>query len=391
VALPLGYSLRNLRRRPWRTLLTVAGIAVVVFAAALMAALSRGVQLRLAATGEPANLLVISRKGQNLIFSSIEADELAQLSSLPGAARGPDGNPLVAHELMDVAPVAVEFAGRLARSPVNVRGVKPLAYQVHRCLRVTAGRLPEGPLEVLAGSAAHVRLGLPAEALAPGRRLRMYDQDWTVCGTFSAAGTLFESELWVDDAQLLTRLRRSTYSFAVARMAGPAEVAAALPLFRQSGAFEKFFRGWSEPAYYREYLESLSWIYWLSLAMAAAVTAAGALIGVNTMYTAVLNRVREMAMQRVLGFSRPDILKGLLAESLVMAALGGALGACAALALDGMQFKFSQGVFRLAVDGWVLGAGLVQAVLIGLVGALVPAAKGLRLTVIQALRYGRDA
>jgi len=391
VALPLAYALRNLNRRRWRTLLTAAGIGVVVFAAASMGALSRGVQARLAATGEPQNLLLLSRKGENIIFSAIEADELVGLQALPGVAKGPEGGPLVSPELMDVAPVEVRLGDLSRRGPVNVRGVRPVAYQVHRSLRVTAGRLPEQPFEVLAGAAAHVRLGLPAGALAPGRQLRMYNRDWTVCGNFSASGTLFESELWTDDAQLQAQLRRRSHSFVVARLEDPGRVREALPLFRQSGAFEKYFKGWPEPDYYREYLASLSWIYWLSVGLALAVTLAGALIGINTMYTAILNRIREIAVQRILGFGRLDILAGLLAESLAMALAGGALGVAAALALNGLQFKFSQGVFRLVVDGYVLGAGLLQAALIGLVGALIPAVKGLRLTIVQALYHGREA
>jgi ABC-type lipoprotein release transport system permease subunit len=264
-------------------------------------------------------------------------------------------------------------------------------YQVHSCVRVAEGRLPEQPFEVLAGCTAHVRLGLPAAAFAPGRKVRIYNQEWTICGRFAARGMLFESELWVEDTQLMTLLRRRSYSFAVARMESPDQVRAALPLFSQSGALEKYFKAWPASPYYVEYLGSLSWTYWLSLVMAAAVTLAGALIGMNTMYTAILNRVRELATQRVLGFARLDILAGLLLGSLVMAGVGGPLGIALALGLDGIQFKFSQGVSRLVVDSFVMGAGAAQAAFIGLLGALIPAYKGLRLTVVQALRCGRDA
>jgi ABC-type antimicrobial peptide transport system permease subunit len=170
-------------------------------------------------------------------------------------------------------------------------------------------------------------------------------------------------------------------------MEAPEHVGAALPLFSQSGALEKYFKGWPEPAYYREYLESLTWVYWLSLLMVLAVTLAGVLIGINTMYTAILNRIREIATQRVLGFARSDILKGLLFESLVVALLAGAAGVLAAYALNDLQFRFSQGVFRLAVDPTVMATGLVQAVLIGIVGAAIPSYKGLKLTIVDALRY----
>lgn len=372
-----------------RTLLTALGIAIIVFAAVLMAAFSRGVQMRLAATGEAQNLLVISRKGENIIFSAIEADEVVQLQSLPGLAETLEGQPLVSPEVMDVAPAVVEVDGRKFRSPANIRGVQAIAYQVHPRIRVTEGRLPEQSNEILVGASAHARLGAPPGALDLGRTLRVYNKEWTVCGKFAAEGTLFESEIWADLNQLQTELRRRSYSLVVVRMNSPADVTAALPQFAKAGSLERYFKAWSEEAYYVHYLASLGWVYWLTLALAAAVTLAGVLIGVNTMYTAILNRVREIATQRVLGFSRFTILRGLIFESLIIALVGGVAGVAAGLLLNDYQFRLSQGVFRVVVDPLVMGGGLAQALLIGLLGALIPAAKGLRMGIVDGLRFGR--
>lgn len=383
------YSLRNLLRRPVRTLLTMLGIAIVVFAAVLMAAFSRGVQTRLAATGEAENLLAISRKGENVIFSAIEADEVVQLNSLPGVAENLDGQPLVSPELMDVAPAVAEFNGRKFRSPANIRGLQSIGYQVHTSIRVKEGRLPEEAQEILVGSAAHARLGVPAEALAIGRTLRLYNKEWRVCGTFAADGTLFESEIWTNLDQLQTELRRRSYSLVVVRMTSSAALTAALPQFARAGSLEKNFKAWPEQTYYVEYLGSLAWVYWLTLALASIVTLAGVLIGVNTMYTAILNRIREIATQRVLGFSRLSILKGLILESLLIALLGGALGVAAGLLFNDHQFRLSQGVFRVVVDPLVMGGGMAQALLIGFLGALIPSVKGLRMEIVDGLRFGR--
>jgi len=383
------YAFRNLLRRPVRTTLTALGIAIDVFAAALMAAFSRGVQTRLAATGEKENLLAISRKGENVIFSAIEADEVVHLQSLPGLAETFDGQPLVSPELMDVSPTVAELNGQKYRSPANIRGVQPIAYHVHTRLRVVEGRLPESPNEILVGAVAHTRLGAPEESLKVGRILRAYNKKWTVCGRFTADGTLFESEIWMDLNQMQTELRRRSYSLVVVRMNSPEDVAAVLPKFAQAGSLEKYFKAWDEQSYYVHYLGSLAWVYWLTLALAGAVTMAGVLIGVNTMYTAILSRIREIATQRVLGFSRFSILKGLILESLTIAALGGALGVAASLLVNDHQFRLSQGVFRVVVDPLVMGAGMVQALLIGFLGALIPAIKGLRMGIVDGLRFGR--
>jgi putative ABC transport system permease protein len=97
----------------------------------------------------------------------------------------------------------------------------------------------------------------------------------------------------------------------------------------------------------------------------------------------------EIATQRVLGFSRLSILKGLVLESLLLALLGGVIGVAAGLLLNDYQFKLSQGVFRVVVDPLVMGGGMEQALLIGFLGALIPSVKGLRMDIVDGLRYGR--
>ncbi|MHC4915578.1 MAG: ABC transporter permease [Planctomycetota bacterium] len=380
--LPLTYSLRNLRRRPWRTAMTAGGIFLVVFAAVLMLSLSRGIAVRTAATGEPANLLVISRKGENAMFSAVEEDEVVHLRNLPAAARGTDGGPLVSPELMHVS--TVECAGR--RAPVSVRGVQPIAYEVHRCVRVTGGRLPEGSFEILAGETSHVKLGVPAEALAPGKKVTFEGRDWTICGTFEAGGSLFESEFWTKESDLQTVLRRRTHSFAVVRLESSARAPEALAAFSRTGALQKYFKGWTEAAYYRDFTGGIAWIRWLATAMVLVITVAGALIGVNTMYTAMISRTREIATQRVLGFSRTDILFSLTVESAAVSLLAGAVGAAGGLLLNGFAMRLSQAAFFLVADLPVVAVGIGLALFVGVAGALLPAAHGLRLNIARALR-----
>jgi len=152
--------------------MTAAGIAVVVFAAVLMLALSRGLVERLKATGEPENLLAISRVGQNNMFSSITEDEVVHLWSLPGVAASADGTPLVSPELMHVPFVEAGSGGRPRRAPVQVRGVTAVAFEVHKSVRLTAGRLPEASFEIRAGvKEALARLAYERESLALHRRL----------------------------------------------------------------------------------------------------------------------------------------------------------------------------------------------------------------------------
>ena len=121
--------------------------------------------------------------------------------------------------------------------------------------------------------------------------------------------------------------------------------------------------------------------------MVGAVSVAGILIGLNTMYTAIINRMKEIATMRVLGFSKTTILTGFVIESLTICLIGGAIGALAGFAINGLPMKLSYGAFYLVVDAQVIGAGMALAAIIGVVGALLPAMRGLRLSIIETIRH----
>jgi len=388
MGLPLNYSLRNMRRRPLRTAMTVLGIAVVIFAAVLMLALSRGLFSRLDVTGSSDNLLIISRKGQNAMFSNIEAEEVNALLAMPHLASDAQGKPLISPEILHVATVSVPATGLKLRAPVTLRGVDPIAYDVHDSLRVTDGQLPRPTgFEVLVGSMAHIKLGVPAEAVAVGEKIEFEGLEWTVVGHFVDSGSLIESEIWVPQEAMMTFMRRRTHSLVVVKFESPEDAHDATALFSQSGAIERYFKGWSERGYYRQFTDTLAWIFWLSVFMVCLVALAGVLIGVNTMYTAIVSRMGEIATQRILGFTKLDITVSLLAESVMIALVGGALGCAAGYILDDMPMKLSQGAFSLSVDWLVVVLALGLAAITGVLGALLPTVKSLRLSIIEALHY----
>ena len=386
--LPIPYALRNLARRPWHSFMTVAGVGVIVFAAAVMLSLNRGLNRRIGASGEDQNIRVISRAGQNIMFSSITEDELVHLSSIPGIALDAFGLPLVSPEIMHMSIVEGVGEDGPSRAPVYLRGVTPTAYEVHRSIQIVEGRLPEEENEILVGKTSHIKIGLPEEALATGRTLRFENEDWIISGRFEASGSLVESEIWIDNDTLKRVLRRTSDTFAVIGMSDQAAVEGATALFSKTGALERYFKGWPETEYYREFGAALSWVLLLSLMMVVIISLAGALIGANTMYTAVMNRMREIATYRVLGFGKGDILVSFLTESVVLALAGGVLGVACGAGINGLPLKLSYGAFYLVADATVLGSGLALALVIGFVGGLFPALKGLGMTVMDGLRHG---
>ncbi|MFC1498916.1 ABC transporter permease [Verrucomicrobiota bacterium] len=385
--IPVSYSFRNIKRRPWRSLITTVGVMVVVFASVLMMSLARGVYKRISVSGEEENVLLISRSGQNTMFSSIDEDEVVSLSTIPGLAQTSYGEPAISPEIMHRPMVRIGTDENKTFAPINVRGVEPVAFAVHRSVSIIEGRLPENDFEMLAGSSAHVKLGLPEEVLQLGSIVEFEKNKWTVCGVFDAKGSLIESELWVNARDLQNVMRRRTYTFAVFRLADAASMKDTMALFGETGAYERFFKGWPEAEYYQQFTSYLSWVLWLSYFMVAVITVAGALIGINTMYTAIINRIKEISTQRILGFGRFEIFISLLAESLVLSVAGGILGVGLGLCINGLPLKLSYGAFFLVVDFFVIISSIALSAFIGIAGAVIPSIKGLRLSIVEGLRY----
>jgi putative ABC transport system permease protein len=383
------YTGRNLIRRPWRSAMTVAGITGVVFAVVLMLMLARGLFTRVAATGEAANLVVISRTGQSIVLSALFDEDVALLVALQGIGRDAADRLLISPELVHLAFVeAAAPSGAVARAgaPLTVRGIRPIALEVHRSIEVTAGRMPLHANEVMVGSTAASKLGLPPGALVPGSVLQFEGFRWVVCGVFTAAGSLFESEVWLREADLMAALQRATHSCAVVRFVTPAAAQTALLAWAQPGPLANTFSAWLEPAYYRNYAQALSWILWLAWTFALAIGAAGALIGMNTMYTNVIARRREIATLRVLGFRRATIAVMLAAEAVALTLLAGIGGVVLGRVLDAMPLTLAQGAFLLQLDAVVVGVALGLALVIGLIGVAPPAFRVLHGNLLENTR-----
>jgi ABC-type lipoprotein release transport system permease subunit len=386
--IPLAYNVRNLFVRRWTTVFTTGGIALVVAATMLLAALVGGLQRMLADTGDPDNLVVL-RKGATSDGSSQVPREAGQtLRTLPGVARNAAGDPLASREIVN-QPFLRTAAG--GRENVLVRGVEPVAFEVHRNVRIVQGRVFQPKLgEIVVGRGALARYapgGLGSE-IEFGRRR------WRIVGVFDSGGTAFDSEIWADVTDVQDDTRRDGYSGVRLRVAPDADRRALVARIEGDARFT--LEAKPEVAYYREQADSANALYILVLTL-GAVMATGAVFGaLNTMYAAVAARTPEIGTLRALGFSRGAILASFLTESLLLAALGLVAGAgLAALAvlavntlLSGVQFSmmtFSVAtvLLRLSPGGALLGLAFAAA--IGVFGGLFPAWRAAHLPVVDAL------
>jgi len=389
MAVPLSYNVRNLFVRRWTSAFTAGGIALVVAATMLLAALVGGLQQILVTAGEPDNLVVLRKGATNDGSSQVPRDAAQAVRSLSGIAVGADGLPLFSPEIVNQPFMHNPDGGR---ENVLVRGVEPVAFQVHRRVRLVAGRLfrPKlGELVIGVGAARRYRLGVGSEVQLGRRR-------WTVVGLFDAGGTAFDSEIWADVSDVQDDTRREGYSGLRLTVAPGAEARALVRRIESDGRFT--LEAKPETTYYAEQAETARSLYILVLTL-AIIMGIGATFGaLNTMYAAVAHRTAEIGTLRALGFGRGSILASFLAESMLLATGGLAAGVVLALlamlavntllagvAFSMMTFTVATVLLRPTLGGALLG--VVFAAAIGFLGGLAPAWRAAHLRVVDALRH----
>lgn len=380
--LPWEYGIRNLFRRPARTGLTLAGLSTVVLLVFVVVAFLRGLDASLAVSGDPRAVLVYSiGAAEDIESSAIPAHLPALLSaSLPGIGRR-YGVGYVSPELYAATRVAVEDGPpRMA----VVRGVTSGAPLVRRQVQMTGGVWPrEG--EVLAGRLAAAKLGCRPEALAIGNTVSLQGREYRISGHFVAGGAAFESELWFPLADLQQAMQRQDLSLVALGLADGA-AASDVQLFCVERV-DLEVQAIAETKYYALLQGHYGPVRTLGWVVVCLVAGAGVFAGLNTMYGAVVGRVRELAALQAIGFRRRAIALSLVQEATLLAAAGSLVAALAALLLvNGMAVRFTMGAFALRVDSVTVLVGCGTGLLLGVLGAIPPALKAMRMPVVEGLK-----
>lgn len=387
--LPFDYAVRNLGRSPVRLGLSVAGSMLVVLLVLAAGGFVRGMVRSLGVSGEPDNVILVSAGSEE----SMERSEILELvhglvQSHDLGVRSRLGVPYISPEIHVQTPVR-ESRDAPEAPMALIRGVEPAAFLVHPAAHVVEGRLPEsGRDEILVGALAAAKLGLAPERLAIGQKLWIEDRHWTIAGRFDAPGTVMAAEVWMPlrDAQIVTQ-RQGKLSCVVLTLdsAAGATFADVDVFVRQQPAYELV--ALRERDYYAKlgaFFRPIAAMVW---ATAGLIALGGLLGGLNTMYAAFASRVREMGTLQSIGFSRTAIAVSLMQESLLAAAAGALVAAgIGLLVLDGLTVRFSMGVFGLTVDSAVLALGLAAGAVLGIIGAMPPAWRCLRLPITEALK-----
>ncbi|MEW6271006.1 MAG: ABC transporter permease [Thermodesulfobacteriota bacterium] len=390
MALPLSYSLRNVRARPTRSLMTAGVIALVVVASTLFLGLISSLKRTLVVSGDPLNLVVMRKGSDNDGSSQLSLEVYQAIRFLDGIARDADDQPLVSPELV-VQPFMRTRDG--GRENVLARGVEPMALQVHDKVKIVEGRMfqPSSSEAVIGRGVASRYAG--AEL---GSELEFGRGRWKVVGIFDADGSSFESEVWVDVRELANDAKRPfPYSGIRLRAASAADLERLEKRIDDDPRYA--IEAELETDYYAKQSESANSLYVLVVGIAVLAGIGAGFGAANTMYAAVQARTAEIGTLRALGFSRRSILIAFQAEAVLLALLGFVLGALLAMALSvvlgwvlgGIAFgaqTFTTNVITLRVSASDLIGALGLALLVGALGGLGPAWRAARLRPIEALR-----
>lgn len=386
MAIPIAYVVRNLVARRLTTVLTAAGMALVVYVFATVLMLSAGLEATLVATGRDDNVIVIRRGSQTEVQSGIDRSQAGVVESMPEVAIGEDGRRLLSKEPV----VLINLPKRDSGKPANVviRGVSAAGLALRSQVQLSEGRMfRPGTSEIVAGRA--IAGGFRGAAL--GDTLHFAQRDWTVVGVFDAGRTGFDSEIWGDAEQMLQAFRRTVFSALIFRLTENDRFDAVKSAIESDPRLT--LEAKRETRFYADQSEAMSkFISYLGTTI-SVIFSIGAIIGAMiTMYASVASRTAEIGTLRALGFSRAAVLAAFLSESLLLGLLGGVAGLVAAsfmqaLSISTTNFQtFAELAFRFVLTPTIVVASLAFALVMGLVGGVLPAARAARLKIVDALR-----
>jgi putative ABC transport system permease protein len=387
MALPLYYNVRNVRVRWQVTLLAVGGIALVVAVFAVLMAMSEGFKAALRSTGRTDNAIVVQRGSASELTSGVSIDSRNMIVVDARVARDAKGQPLASWEWVVVIGLPKKSDG--LPTNVTLRAVTQRAFEVRGGIDVVAGRtFTPGLDEVIVGRKLLDRI----DGLDLGGNVKYGQKQFKIVGLFDSQGGAFESEIWGDFDTFGAIFQRGAGSNSlVLRMKDPATIPDLDRWIRAQPQMQ--LQAVQERRYYEEQAGPLARALQGLASFVAVIMGIGAVFGaINTMYAIVAARTREIGTLRALGFSRRAVLASFLIESVILAVVGGAIGCLLAFPMNGFSTgtgqtqSFSEIAFAFRITPGIVGVGMTFAVLMGVLGGLLPALRGARLPITSALR-----
>jgi putative ABC transport system permease protein len=386
MAIPITYNIRNLRLRLGATMMTALGIALTVAVAVFIMALLAGLKRAFVSSGDPLNVLVIRKASQTELQSGVDREAFQTIKYLPGIAKDKSGEPLASGEVVVV--IVIPRKDNSGETNVTVRGMSPIGFDLRPNIKLVEGRwFNTGQREIVVSKSIRDRF----RNASLGNELFFGKGKWKVVGVFDGGETAASSELWADVNQMAADFERSAGLSSVLVHATDAVSAQALKN-RMNDDQRLALDAYMEPDYYAEQTKSGAPIQFVGTVVAFVMAIGSCFAAMNTMYAAVAYRSREIATLRILGFSRPSIITSFVAESVLLALLGAAVGLVLMLPFNGLTtgtgnaMTFSETIFSVRITLGVMITAIVFAVTMGLFGGIAPAWHASRKEILAALR-----
>jgi ABC-type antimicrobial peptide transport system permease subunit len=407
---PLKYNVRNLLVRWKTTLLTALAFTLVVALMTVMMAFVNGMYRLTEGSGQPGNVVVLSDGSTDEAFSNLAFRDCSDVEWHADVLRDSAGRPLASWEVYLIInqPVEGHAAGRKKRF-LQVRGLDdPARAGVVHGLELheggawfsPAGVQPLGSgrpaIQAVLGEGIARELGRDQgrESLQVGDSFDVGPVRWVVAGILRSAGSTFDSEIWAKKQLVGPLFGKETYTTIVIQTAD-AETARATAKDLRANYKKAALQTFVETDYY-DSLNRTNQQFAFAIAFVAIVMAVGGVFGVmNTMYAAISQRIKDIGVMRILGFSRWQVLMSFYLESLLIALLGGLLGVAIGSVADGWTATSIVGsgqgggksvVLKLVVDRDILVTGVLFSLGMGTIGGLLPALTAMRLKPLDAVR-----
>jgi len=386
MAILLSYSFRNLWTRRLTTVLTVSGMALVIFVFAAILMLAGGLQKTLVETGSYDNVVVLRKGSTSEVVSGVDREQASIVETQPEIAIGPGGRRLVAREVVVLVALTKRRTGKV--SNVVIRGIGENSLFLRPQARLVAGRLPRaGMLEMIVGANLVGRF----EGVGIDQTFCCGMRNWNVVGIFDAGNTGFSSEVWANVDQLMQSFRRPVYSSVIFKLRDSGEFQAVRSRIETDPRLT--LQAKRETTYYAEQSEMMAkFLRILGLSL-TSIFSLGAIIGAMvTMFAAVANRTGEIGTLRALGFQRTSILSAFLVESLFLGLLGGLGGLFFAsflqlITISTLNFQtFSELSFSFSLTPEIIYKSMAFSLIMGFIGGVLPAIRASRMNIVDALR-----
>jgi putative ABC transport system permease protein len=378
-------NLRSMPQRIGSSSVIVVGIAGVVGVLLSVFALTRSLSDAVLATGSPDRAIVLRSGATGEFSSTLLVDAVATIKDAPGIARGEDGKPAATADFVAAVNLFRKEDG--ARAGLSVRGVDPAIMAVRPEIKIVDGRLfAPGLRELIVGRSALQEF----KDVAIGDGVQLRDGRWTVVGVFESGRDANESSLMTDSATLLSAYQRTAVNSVTVRL-------------ESEGAFDAFKTALTtnptlsvsverETDFYRRQSEDANQIFGIiGIAVGVFMSLGAIFAALNSMYSAVSVRTREIATLRAIGFGAGGVIVSVLVEALILALIGAAVGATLSwLLFNGNTVTLGDStgsmVFDMQITPSLVVLGVLLACSVGFIGGLLPAVRAARLPVATALR-----